>query len=615
MKKLQQTVPKNLVYKKGQSRGFAMVLALVIMTVMFVVVGSLSNTRQMWGFFSTKQLDKSTIEFAARADSNTWVRLNRESLLRNPWSINGPIYLDAQHPPSTVVFLQQGGAQPFPALMVDEFGDPDYPTYGTNLVSLTLPFVYNPGTNSILTTRKGAFDPYWGMSGYGGSFAVMFKREMPDDVREVREGRFDAATTQLRAWMSIDAALITRVRYRTMPMSAFTYHFVSSVGTVATPVPITTNFIAPSPDSYNFDGYDVGEVGMGRIYVDGIVNFLSTPTNNRPVLGFPIVGTKGFMNLGPVTLNFPTVYGGGSLSTNLSSTTFYAHRYALYKGMLISSTEVPQMLLSQFATQTPGFGFHSRTLADGILSRYQSEGVAVYITYDTSNSNNPISFSGFTADDFDGGVSGQDTLLTQTNGGMWNIDYTNNTVTFSPPLNYFNNFTKPPSSIHFRFTGTNSNAFKLRLTVPSVGALGTTDDARRLSIITPATVVISPSGFNSDNSGLGSMIVSPRIEVDSTTTPVNIGAYVVTQGVEANITRPLFAFDPASTPAGLTHQITGGLSYTMSTGAIPSGTLPVRVQPSIGYLQGTTVPPAVPAVFDFRVAGQDIKVYSMFAVP
>jgi hypothetical protein len=200
---------------------------------------------------------------------------------------------------------------------------------------------------------------------------------------------------------------------------------------------------------------------------------------------------------------------------------------------------------------------------------------------------------------------------------MWSVDHSNRVVTLRPTANYFSGFIKPPTSIFFEFTGTNSAAYRLRVNVPSVGALGTRDVDRQLSVITPATLVVNSGGFNSDNSGGGAMLLSPRIEVDSTNTPVNIGAYVVTSGTAARHRTPFLKFDAVNTPNTLTHTVTGGLSYTVIAGFPPpiGNFTQVNVIPSVGYLQGTVVPPAVPAVFDYRIAEQDLEVYSMYAVP
>jgi hypothetical protein len=198
---------------------------------------------------------------------------------------------------------------------------------------------------------------------------------------------------------------------------------------------------------------------------------------------------------------------------------------------------------------------------------------------------------------------------------MWTVDHTNRLVTLRPSANYFTNFTTPPSSIFFEFYGPNAANYKLVVDVPSVAALGVTDEERKLSVITTNTIVVSPAGFNSDNSGNGAMLVSPRIEVNSTNASVNIGAYVVTQGTASQSQRPLHALDLANTPSSLTHTITGGLSYTATINSIPLSSRPVRVIPSVGYLQGTIVPPAVPAVFDYRIAAQDMQIYQIIAVP
>lgn len=614
--------------------GFAMVLALVVMTIMFVVVGSLSTSRQMWGFFSTKQLDKSNIEFPAKADSENWFRLTRESLLINgevtltqhlrEAPSAGPISVQDGGAASTVIYFHQNGEQPFPALIEDANGIDDYPTYGGNNVSFSVPFTYNLGTNALTTARSGAFDPYWGMRRYGGSYAVLFKREMPESIRQIRADRFSTAT-QLRAWMSIDAGLITRLRYRIMPMSAFTLYVT---GTSAAPITarITTNFVSPLnlPYDYSGDGdsqgrYQVNSVGMGRIYVDGRLNFATSGTTNSPVIGFPIVATHGFTNLGTSTFHIPAAYGTAGNSpttivTNLNQTNYWTHRYAELKGMLLTSSEAPQKLITRFANNAAPF--QSKNFTNGILSAYSSAQLtAVRVRLDTDSTNNPLQF--VSADPLRFNSSQSSLLLSTNTPGMWSVDHASREVTLRPSANYFTNFTLPPSSIYFEFTGANAGLYKLRVDVPSLAALGTTDAQRRLSVVTPSTMVISQSGFNADNSGNGAMLLSPRIEIDTTNASLNIGAYVVTRGnaLSTLTPRPLFTFNPTNTPTTFVPTITGGLSYTATTGGNILGSLNVRVLPSIGYLQGTTVPDAVPTVFDYRIARQDLEVYSMDAVP
>jgi hypothetical protein len=613
----------NNVFLSKPNNGFAMVLALVVMTVMFVVVASLSSTRQMWGFFSTKQLDRANIDFPTKADSENWFRLNRESLFRNG-SVTAPVYLVAAgsggsiasasgDAASTVVFFAQDGDEPFPAVILDGNGSPDYPTYGTNVVTFDVPFQFNLGANPVLPGRTGAndppYDPYWGMMRYGGSYGVMFKREMLESSREIREERFND-NTQLRAWMSIDGALRTFIRYRVMPMSAFTYYYAPTY-TGLTSVGVTTNHITPLSAAYNYDGYSVSSIGMGRIYVDELVNFQTSGTTNNPVLGFPIVATHGFTNLGTTTFHTPLVYGvsnGGTIVTNLNTTNFWPHRYAALKGMLLSSDDVSQRLITRFANTAPPF--RSRELQQGVMSNYVNNfgSTAVRVRLDTATNTTLLESGG-----------PQSSLLLSTNAvGMWAVDHTNRLVTLRPSLNYFTNFVVPPSSIFFEFYGPNAASYKLIVNVPSVAALGVTAEQQQLSVISSNTIVIPTTGFNSDNSGNGAMLVSPRIEIDSPTSPVNIGGYVITGGsvtqAQGPVLRPFYQYAITNVPDPM-HTITGGLAYFGTAPNIVGGTLAARIVPSVGYLQGTTVPPAVPAVFDYRIAAQDMVIYQMIAVP
>jgi hypothetical protein len=583
-------------------RGFAMVAALVVMTVMFIAVGALSDTRQMWGFASTKQLDRSSAESPARADSATWFRSLRRSFLNAPYGLSANLYhsdasvsrltnwVYVEDPPTT------NNGEPFPAFL------PNYPNWGTNpAFSLFTPRIYTPGTNDIVTYSKGPYDPYWGFNGYGRAFAVVFQREMPEAVRELRDGRFSPDTTQLRAWMSMDAGLNTAVTVRHMPMSAFTFFSVPATASPAIgPVSIGTNWIIPSTNSYNFGGYSVPQMGVGRIYVDGNVDFGS----NAMVLGFPIATTGLFTNTTNVTFHFPTQLGGGSLTTNVTWDAFMSDRLSPWGNMLATSMDAPQRLMTRFAEgASPWRGLSVVSIA----SQYRVAGAQAQLFVSPGETNTTVSASYVPAFYSNNVGFGIFTNVTATNS-PWVVDYTNRTVTFRPQAGFLDVFTDPMNAIHFRLGGSNASLYTFIFDVPSVAALSTAPERQRLTLITGNPVVLE-GGFNQALTGWGAMLVAPRIQVRPPAggaSPV-IGGFVVTQASDPRF--PFVYTDPATPPV----DIVGGLAAYRVALAPEAQPLGVRLFPDPAYLSGQSVPPQVPAVTDIRLTGEDMRIYTMFA--
>jgi hypothetical protein len=606
-------------------QGFAMVMALVIMTAVFVMAGSLATTRQMWGFFSTKQLDRSNVEIPARADSASWLLQNRYLLLRNKQitqntylfnitngivtgvpttsgpNVNGPanpaVLWDLQYANTT------SDMQPFPPF------DVLYPDYDTNTFTLTLDPRWGPRTNEfMLTTEQGAYDPYYGITNTGYSWGVVFRREMEETNRESRMGRWDESTTQLRAWASMDASLITYASYRRFPLSAFTLYLTTVSHTT---IPSLANLLQPLSTNYNFYGYNVSNVGVGRVYVEGTANFGS----NNMVLGFPMVANRGYTNTSQINFHFPSHLGGGSQVVVANPADYKKNRYFVYRGMLASSYDRPQRLIGLHQTNVDPFG--SMPIATVISNLYVNTpgSVSVSLGLNTDNPTNVVTL-GNSGLGFNGGDINQASRISSTN--IWAVDHTNRVVTLRlTNAGFFNstNFSVAPTSILFQFTGTNASQWVLSVNVPSIANLSSDPNRQKLSLITTGTMVIEPTGFNSDFSGQGSMIVSPMIRVSGTTgSTVNIGGTVFTRSFGTDLrNRTILAYPTTSSPT-LTANVVGSMILVSQVQFPPAGsTTAVQLTPDIRYLSGQSIPPVVPTALDMRITGEEMKTYTMFA--
>jgi hypothetical protein len=603
---------------QGRHAGFAMVVALVIMTAVFVMVGSLATTRQMWGFFSTKQLDRSFVDLTTRADSANWFLQNRVTLLRNKQIQGVPILLtnlsffptplpDPDHNPARLEDLQYAwGApsladvQPFPPVRSA------YPDYDTNIFSLTMDYLFTPRTNEVyLATPQGSYDPYFGITNYGQVFGVVFKREMDDGLRESRQNRFDENLTQLRAWASIDAALLTDVVVRRFPLSSFTLYAVSSASTSYS-VPVDS-LISPLNAAYSHAGYSVGNVGIGRVYIDGAANFNS----NTITLGFPIVANRGFINTAGVNLFYPDYLGGGNRLVNASPSNYKKNRYFVYQGMLASSYDRPQRLISMH--QRTNQPFLSKPITDIIQEGYVDGvgSVAVKLELNTNDTNNVVTLTA-NSSAFDGAIASQRARIESTN--IWIVDHDTKAVTLRITNGYFDstNFTQAPTSILFRLVGTNAGLYTFSVDVPSVGALSSDPNRQKLSIVTPNPLTLGPNGFNSDFSGTGSMLMSPDIRIPGATgSSVNIGGVVATRQVGTNR-----IFTPVESLAGVNVNIRGSLqlfSVNPNPGLSQNTTISTTVTPDINYLTANSIPPSTLTGLDFRIKGEEIRTYTMRA--
>lgn len=597
-----------------------MVAALVIMTAVFVMAGSLATTRQMWGFFSTKQLDRSNVEVPARADSANWLLQSRYLLLKNN-EISQATYLlnitngivTGQPPatagaannanPAVLEDLQFAGAgidlEPFPPFSAT------YPDYDTNSFAMTIDHLYIPSLRpqeGMLTSEQGSYDPYYGITNIGYSWGVVFRREMDDQTRLSRSGRFSETTTQLRAWASIDAALVTSASFRRFPLSAFTLYLAS---TNHNSVFNIGNLINPLSTSYNAHQYSVGNVGVGRVYVDGVANFSS----NAMTLGFPMVANKGYTNTAQVNFFFPTHLGGGSQTYVANPADYKKSRYYAYRGMLASSYDRPQRLISM--SQTNVSPFVSMPIAAIITNAYVNNPSSVYarLSLDTDNTNNLVTLSSSL------GLSASEaSRLTSTN--IWVVDHTARTVALQlTNSGFFNatNFATPPTSMLFTFSGTNTAPWTLRVNAPNVGALSSDPSRQKLSIITPATLVVESNGFNSNLSGNGAMLVSPIIRVSGASgSVIDIGGVVVTANrTPSNVRGRTIGSDPASSV--LTANVVGSMILIGQLGFMANTNTVVQLTPDLRYLSGESIPPAILTGLDMRITQEEMKTYTMFA--
>jgi hypothetical protein len=595
--------------------GFAMVAALVIMTAAFIMAGSLATTRQMWGFFSTKQLDRGSIEMPARADAANWIIANRDALFRNKVITNN-IYLA---PPTgvaqasisatptgpaefmTTEYSYTPGSQPFPVVV-------PYPEYDTNgIFGLNMDYLWNPAgrsTELFLNTPQGAYDPYFGITNTGFRFWTLFRREMDENVSLTRVGRTNPDTTQLRAWASIDSALLVYASYRRFPLSAFTLYLVPETPSATPLISRIDNLINPLTTNINHNGLIVSNVAMGRIYVDGRVNFERNPIN----LGLPLVSTYGDHNRGIVNLSFPNYLGGGT--TNLTIP-FQQSRYLEARGMIAIPYERPQRLISMnLITNSP---FYSKSITNIISEAYGDSlsPVTVKLELNRDDPTNRVVLYQYNGG-FNGADVNQANRIRSTN--VWVVDHTNRVVTFSPPPGFFDatNFSTPPTSIFFRFTGTNSTPYKLRLNVPSVGALSSDPARQKLSIISTNTLVVATNGFNANNSGTGSMLVSPNIEIAGTSgSVVNIGGVIFTRALNDEITTSTLR--PETPNASITVNLRGSLLLTRLNPTSGPNSVRLLVTPDVNYLTSINIPPLVMSAMDFRISEESVKTYTIFA--
>lgn len=387
-------------------QGFALVLTLVVLTVLFAAGAGLALNRQMWSFMAQKQLDNSLVDAATRSDMRNW--FGGQDGLRDVFQDKGvldldtdPVMMENTLPISRFEFSVAAATNTVLILDPADAGDAEfstqlrpneealfqprmeggvmmYPEYDASVGSIAMPTLFNVGalTNAAATNYPDESvigEPFWGTASYKGSFGVVFNREMSEDERQMREGRTEDATTKLRAWNSIDAGRRGTVHVRVLPISTFTlfspYPGVDiNDATIPAPTiidptwinPISVGLTNPTAQALQWAGsanWGTTNIGMGRIYVEGQLS-----SDSEVTVGLPIVATGGFQGGGSnmYNLTFPSYMPGplkdATISTNLSASNFWRTKMTTTHSMLVSSDESPARLLRPGVSIDPDTG-------------------------------------------------------------------------------------------------------------------------------------------------------------------------------------------------------------------------------------------------------------------
>jgi hypothetical protein len=464
---------------KRNEKGFALVFALVTMTLIFIAVSGLTQSRQIWGFTATKQLDRTTMALTTRVDSVNWLTFFRYNAQKTPTSFSPST--STFSPPSS--FIGTTGASLFTPVS-------PYPqvTGGANY-SLPANFgLVGPSTVGDPSVPIAPFDPYWGCNAALTGFGLTYAREMSSAAYALRAGATGAASN-LKSWMSIDGALVQSVGLRYLPISIFTLY---------SPQPATTNALALStsasanpfslkinPLNYSWTSmfsslYYTPNIGVGRLYIEGPVTI-----NGTFPIGLPTVFTDGFSSssAGTLALTFPTFLGSGSTNIAVPTTTedFLSKRYSYFRGLISCGYDTSQRLLRYSSTANvnnkwvvplapqnyTNSPFQINTGTAGLVwdltggkygYSYPNGGIrpdmviAIDVTHLTTNTppitavfsngviiSGPISGSDRTrnilygyADSTTSGSLLDTNTITPTNNPFWKIDVASKTVTFTP---------------------------------------------------------------------------------------------------------------------------------------------------------------------------------------
>ena len=587
----------------SQRGGFALVLALVVLTFLFAAVGGLAVSRQMWGFTSTKQLDRSTLDLVTRADSSMWFSDFRTALQQDGTLdfAASPVLLDT---PAEFDYGVSGHSSLFDAVT-------PYPTYPTTVSSMAIPFLFDTSLTQA-TGMLGGFDPYWGLRSYVGGFGVQFSREMSESGRDLRVGRFDAGTTRLRAWMSVDGARQLLVGIRIFPVSVFTLFCAAPAAGVDSVVSLSDSWLMSSGLPYSYGGMSTASVGMGRIYVEGMVQPSSALT-----WGLPAVATEGMVSGGgSLGFVFPDYLGGGTASgLSYDSITFLQARYAVCKGMLATGADIPQRLMRPGMVRGGDLRWRARDFSDSAgLGGALDNAVAAKVR--VSVPSGVVSLVAYDASAFNGGVAAERALFLSA----WTVNMTTQEVIYSPPAGFYDGFLglggKPPLSVSVEVVDAMSQplaGYKLRLRVPSVVGLSSSAVWQKLTVVSLSCPLVLEGGFNALGGDAGSMLVSPMVYVShpavfSPSARYAVNGVVVT---EAYSPEEPFLSDGVYTN---TVDLVGSLVVWRRLAAAPGTTLPVSLTPDVSYLSGAKLPVLVPAVSDLRVSNQDMSLYQIRAV-
>lgn len=591
----------SYIFDGSKPKGFVLVLSLVVMTLVFAAASGLYLNRQMWAFSSTKQLDQAIMAVSARADAQNWVIQFRDAWQSN-LTLNlatSPIALSGG---STVGLIGGGGG--FTAAL-------PYPQYPVSVGTLGLPFKFNTSMD-IVPQVYVTGEPYWGLDSYLGAVDVLFRREMNDDDFIVRRDRFTPPSapgpdssrsgSHLRAWYSLDGALPVSMVFRVVPLSAFTLFVGAPMAGVSSDVPVSSAWLKSGGVGYDHGGYVVSDVGVGRLYVEGVMNAGSLITS-----GFPIGSTSGFSLTGggSFELLFPSASGGGSQSASWTTEQeFRNNRYSIYRGMMVTSSDAPSRLLRHGVAKSGGKWVPIPLgTADPNVPGYADRVGAFSAVSITANVVNHVLSATRDPARFTGNMANFTAL--SSSGGAWTWDVPNSQLIFSPPssswLNGFGNLDS--LKVTFRNgNGTLNTSYKLRVVCPNPG--------RPFTLVVPSNPLVLEAGFNYAGTQ-ASMLVAPDVYVDDT--PTSSGPYVIkgvllTEAASADL--PVYYAGSGTVPLV---SLEGSLVVWRKTNRVSGALAGFQVTPSLSYLQGTVVPPICPAAVDVRASSPGFKIYDVGA--
>jgi hypothetical protein len=583
--------------------GFVLVVALVFLTLFFAAASGLYLSREMWAFRATKQVDVSLAEMQARADASAWLVQVRSEVQSAPLDDGALSFAlpEASARSQCSFGTLDEGSSPYGFLAVSPY--PELPPEA-DVVSVPLWFDLDQASYEV---RQLPLDPYYSVFGSLGYVGALFRRELNESGRALRQGRFAAETTSVRAWASVDGALPAQLVWRVVPVSVFTLFVGSAPQGDLSAVGLGT-WLQTSSSPYSSAGYEVASCGVGRIYVEGPAVALAPIS-----LSLPLVATGGIFadppsggaSGGSYFLSFPDHLGGGYFSASpYTAAVFRQARLSLYRGLLVGPDDGPARLLRPGMELGADGVWRPLGLAfsGGLIDHYHDV-ASVVVTADTDTQTLSLAYD---AAQFDGGVQAQVDAFLQlvADGGAWSWDVAEELL-FEPPLLFFDQFTKIPFTIAVEFVGGDADTYVLRVDLPSVDALTDDPASRKLTLACGNTVRLS-GGFNGAGSSLAVMLVSPRVHVDTADPEVTIRGVVLTEA--PSVSNPFYI------PVGATNiptvNLVGSLVlWRRLDSSVPSGECPFNLAPAVDLLTGSVVPPSVPAMTDVRLGARGYRLY------
>ena len=627
----------------GGQGGFAIVLALVVLSVLFAAAGGLALSRQTWGFSSVKQLDKALMESSVMGDSTLWFSKVRQ-VLENQFSQGQPLDFSSYSvqaslsptPSRAVSYVAEKGKDddsedddsendsrdsqndPGTPLFVVPEGQ-SYPEYPSNMGVWELPRFYQlPKGSSQENPFSFSFsDPFYGSSSLVYGFGVLFPREMDDKVNKARVGRFSKEDTQLRAWYSVDGAGVTMVGMRYMPLSQFT--LFSTEDALGRDLELSESFLGNSsePYSYDFNGevaYAANRMGIGRVYVEGKARVVDSLC-----LGFPLVATGGYFSpqglpLSGQPLSFRVCYGSSDSTISYSNFSDYIKWKGILGGfMVVSSDMSPCRLLRSFSESMGVNKYRNKDLAS-----YAKDwnGYALRLGIGKNSSGDDVL-------QILGGLNFSQSEETQILES-WLLNNSTKTLRFSPgsasiqPYYEGFRFSNAPLVVSVDKTVYDAG-YDVSLNVPSVYALSENSENRRLTVISSGPLRLE-GDFNRDEPDKrdsGTMIVAPRLLVDGGS---RISGIFVTETPD-----PRSPFLSSVNRNVVT--LRGGLIVWNRVSEFlgwDSLSVPVTLVADAGYISGVRLPyssrgidgswEGPPIVVDTRVYQDSLELYKLKAV-